>query len=479
MSWLKNLDPANASKSFTGILKNIEARLDAVLDIPNSSSEPKLADSNTIHLDVPWVAPSDALEDSGGTETLIASRPVNAPEIGPQNASVLAHGPENVPQDVPASENASSSATAKDTEITAVTAAATTTDTTVIKEADTTVVKEAETTVVKEADTTVVKEAETTVVKEAETTVAEEINGDAREKNVQKLHKEIKKLQDLVQELRKEGEELSKKEGLGRETIRKLKSKELESARNLKELNRNIQERDGEIQDLIKTRDKLLDLEKKQTDSIRNLNDYNQEISKKLKLAQGEIETVQKELLNLQKEQSLGNSEQNKDHEKLIQEFKEFQKTSLEKEEELKQELYEIRKTLDNKIKENGWKEDQHQKEIANLNLRLQASESRMEDLSSIAQEASKPLLRQIESLQTQYNSSLKDWESLERSMANRVKDAELSRSQSVENARILKEENQQLLIQLNNAENLASHLKNDKSRLEFELNVICLMLIK
>lgn len=93
--------------------------------------------------------------------------------------------------------------------------------------------------------------------------------------------------------------------------------------------------------------------------------------------------------------------------------------------------------------------------------------------MTAIGQEATKPLLRQIESLQAQYNASLRDWESLEKSMANRVKDAELSRSQSVENARILKEENQKLFIQVKNLENLDSLLKNEKSRLEFELNVI------
>lgn len=116
---------------------------------------------------------------------------------------------------------------------------------------------------------------------------------------------------------------------------------------------------------------------------------------------------------------------------------------------------------------------DQYQKEIASLNLKLQTAESRMEDLIAMGQDATKPLLRQLESLQAQYNSSLRDWESLENSMANRVKDAEISRAQSVENTRILKEENQELLIQLKNLENLVSHLKNDKSRLEFELNVI------
>ena len=122
---------------------------------------------------------------------------------------------------------------------------------------------------------------------------------------------------------------------------------------------------------------------------------------------------------------------------------------------------------------------DQYQKEIANLNLKLQKSESRHEDLSAIGQEATKPLLRQIESLQAQYNSSFKDWEALEKSMSERVKDAELSRSASVEKTRILQEENSQLLIKVKNLETLVSRLKNEKSKIQVELDVISCNLIE
>jgi hypothetical protein len=68
-------------------------------------------------------------------------------------------------------------------------------------------------------------------------------------------------------------------------------------------------------------------------------------------------------------------------------------------------------------------------------------TESRQEDLAYIGQEATKPLLRQIESLQTQYNVSLKDWESLEKIMSVRLKEAETSRATLVERERHLLEQ--------------------------------------
>jgi hypothetical protein len=49
------------------------------------------------------------------------------------------------------------------------------------------------------------------------------------------------------------------------------------------------------------------------------------------------------------------------------------------------------------------------------LQNRLQAAEARQEELAFMGHEANKPLLRQIEALQNQYNLSLRDWENLEK----------------------------------------------------------------
>ena len=63
--------------------------------------------------------------------------------------------------------------------------------------------------------------------------------------------------------------------------------------------------------------------------------------------------------------------------------------------------------------------------------------------------------------------------------MSERVKDAELSRSASVEKTRILQEENSQLLIKVKNLETLVSRLKNEKSKIQVEVDVISCNLIK
>lgn len=58
---------------------------------------------------------------------------------------------------------------------------------------------------------------------------------------------------------------------------------------------------------------------------------------------------------------------------------------------------------------------DQYRKEISMLNSRLQSADARQEDLAMLGQEATKPLLRQIDALQNQYNSAIIEWEKLEK----------------------------------------------------------------
>lgn len=278
MNFLQSLtDPTNASKSLTGMLKNLEARLDAVLEMPISTAE-TVQTSDTPQSNVHTLPVNDV--------SSVSTPDVLTPEDFQQNTS---------------SEGDEENVKSEDIQL-----------------------------------------------------KSEEVEA-FKDESREVLVMELKKANVLIQELRREGEELARKDGKGREVIKKLKSKELENARLVKELNRKISDKDLEIVELRNTRDKLLDLEKKQTESIRGLNDYNQEVSKKLKTCQGEIVEMEKELMVLRQEKSLGNS--NQEYEKLILEFQEFKKSSEVRELELKQELYKVRDTLAIKEKENGCKE--------------------------------------------------------------------------------------------------------------------------
>ena len=49
------------------------------------------------------------------------------------------------------------------------------------------------------------------------------------------------------------------------------------------------------------------------------------------------------------------------------------------------------------------------------LQQRLRTAEARNDDLMSVAQDSTKPYLRQIELLQTQHGNAVKNWEGIER----------------------------------------------------------------
>nr|KAJ3422261.1 hypothetical protein HK105_000470 [Polyrhizophydium stewartii] len=106
----------------------------------------------------------------------------------------------------------------------------------------------------------------------------------------------------------------------------------------------------------------------------------------------------------------------------------------------LRQEIFELRASLLRSDEDAAWKEETLREEIQAMQMRLQAAESRNEDLSVLGQDTTKPLMRQIDLLQAQHSKALKDWEAAERSLTKRLYDAEAERSAALENERLLKE---------------------------------------
>jgi chromosome segregation ATPase len=86
-----------------------------------------------------------------------------------------------------------------------------------------------------------------------------------------------------------------------------------------------------------------------------------------------------------------------------------------------------------------GWKEDQHVQEIQTLQNRLQAAEARNDDLSASIQESNRPLLRQIEALQSQHSASQRTWETVERQWTDRLRHIEVERESAVDQLKIIR----------------------------------------
>ncbi|RUP50837.1 hypothetical protein BC936DRAFT_137512 [Jimgerdemannia flammicorona] len=70
------------------------------------------------------------------------------------------------------------------------------------------------------------------------------------------------------------------------------------------------------------------------------------------------------------------------------------------------------------------------------LQMRLQASEARSEDLSAGMHDSTRPLLKQIEALQTQHSVAMKNWDKIEKSLTVRLNEMEAERPMAMERER-------------------------------------------
>jgi hypothetical protein len=111
-------------------------------------------------------------------------------------------------------------------------------------------------------------------------------------------------------------------------------------------------------------------------------------------------------------------------------------KEAAERETSLAQSLHELRSAVSKTNERANWKEEEYNSEIQSLKARLQSAESRNEELASSVPDATRPLLRQIESLQAANNERMKVWEELERNLTSRLNESELRAQEAAERER-------------------------------------------
>ena len=89
--------------------------------------------------------------------------------------------------------------------------------------------------------------------------------------------------------------------------------------------------------------------------------------------------------------------------------------------EALYRQIDELRNALVAEERATSRKEDQHRREREDLNERLEQAENRHEELSGSVSAATRPLLRQIESLQASLTEAQSSSERVERSLSERL----------------------------------------------------------
>ncbi|KAJ3221599.1 hypothetical protein HK099_003359 [Clydaea vesicula] len=153
--------------------------------------------------------------------------------------------------------------------------------------------------------------------------------------------------------------------------------------------------------------------------------------------------------------------------------LEDFQKNSENIISSLRREIIEVRSKLTRVEDESGWKEDMLRKELSSLQWKLQSSESRNEDMASSANDSTKPLLRQLESLQNQHNLAQKNWEAVEYRLSKKFAESETEKNETFSKYKLLKEKFNELNIAFNSNESILSEEKLRNYKVNLELKAV------
>ncbi|KAJ1546245.1 hypothetical protein HK405_007272, partial [Cladochytrium tenue] len=279
------------------------------------------------------------------------------------------------------------------------------------------------------------------------------------------LTKQLQEKDEKVRLLLEEGEIMSKTELKLNTNLKKLRAKEAETEKDMKELSRKLEVSASEITELKERIGRLNDVERRLTDTIKTLNGLNEQQAKQAVKLENEAAGYREEINQLKStiERTRADLQDARrmQAEALSAVNSEALEHELKKNEELHRQLEESQR-LSNNLETALRRESLH--------ARLQDADARHEDLSAEARTADRPLVRQIESLQNQHAIERRDWEQIENSLTQRLRAAENERNASVENERSLLEKFNALNNRLSILELQAARERQDNARLAAEL---------
>ncbi|XP_069823012.1 TATA element modulatory factor [Dendropsophus ebraccatus] len=299
---------------------------------------------------------------------------------------------------------------------------------------------------------------------------------------------------EQIKGLLEEGEKLSKQQLHNSNIIKKLRSKEKEHENTINKQTKKIRELEEELQLLKQTLDGKEEVEKQHRENIRKLNSVVERQEKDVGRLQAELDEIQeknrslqaaldssyRELAELHKANATKASEAQevalsceiKVREEMCLALEKAKEESQKQQEALAIQVADLRLALQRAEQHAARKEDYLRQEIAELQQRLQEGESRNQELSQSVTSATRPLLRQIESLQATLAAQTASWEKLEKNLSDRLTESQTWLASAIEKERAATEELMSIKTQISAIESQNSLLRQEKSRFQAQLEV-------
>lgn len=236
----------------------------------------------------------------------------------------------------------------------------------------------------------------------------------------------------IIAELRAEGEKLSKQQLALNNVIKKLRTTEKEQQRTIASLKEQVEECSLEVERSKKALSAKEDVERSQIEAVHQLTRSNQRLESQIANLQSQVDNLTSTLVSSQKELSESKSNyaalesklstvmsttESEVRAKLEAEWE----AAAEQRDDLEEAVHDLREKLTLVEEQHLKQEALLRQENAELLRRLEASEMRAEELSQSVTMATKPLVRQLEVLTANSNAAAASWEKQEKKLTQTI----------------------------------------------------------
>ncbi|RZC32958.1 TATA element modulatory factor, partial [Asbolus verrucosus] len=289
----------------------------------------------------------------------------------------------------------------------------------------------------------------------------------------------ISEKDETIKELREEGEKLSKQQLQHSNIIKRLRAKEKENKSTIKHLKETIEDLSSETDRLKRLLTAKEEVERSQIEAVHQLTAKNKKLDGEVAKFQSQLDdltqkydTAKKSLDAVKKELV----DKNRASSELL--AREHMLESLENEKRLTEsqnaaiinELEDLRGKLRQLDLDYAKKEQVLRKGNNELLRRLEDAEERNEELSQSVLEVSKPLVRQLESLQAMHAIKVSQFEKIEQELTLKISDLQSRLQTSLNTERAVKDESVSLRSKLSDVESEMSSLNHQNEMIKVQL---------
>ncbi|XP_070580779.1 TATA element modulatory factor-like isoform X3 [Ptychodera flava] len=312
--------------------------------------------------------------------------------------------------------------------------------------------------------------------------------------NDEKFARILEEKDEQIEGLMQEGEKLSKQQLQNSNIIKKLRVKEKENETLIKSLKKQLEDSQKEATHLREVLDAKEEIDKKQKDGISKLNTAVEKQEKQIIILSSDLEDAKEKVRSTQSALDASYKEIAELHRTIASKDSKIQEAQLSAEMSAKEEtrfaleraqqeakheqeglamqVNDLRMSLTRAEQQYARKEDNLRQEILDLQQRLQEAEYRNQELSQSVTAATRPLLRQIENLQSTFTTQSSSWERVERSLTERLNEAQTQLAGAMEKERMVNENTMEMNSKLASLESQVMMLRQEKMKLTAQLEV-------